>query len=155
MIARALFVLALAAPLARCQQPPQQCPWLSAGTAATALGAEVTVSAHSDSNWSGSCRFTTSSKEQSIEVTVGRTDPHACGPSATSVAAIGNEAALCSKRGSGGPIMQVLAGRVRDAWFVVKMTLPPSAPPASSSEGEPSDSASVRFLAEQIAGNLY
>jgi len=154
MIVRVLLVFALAAPAAALAQPTQVCPWLNAGTAARILGTDVTVSAHSDSNWSGTCRFATSSKEQSIEIAVGKTDPHACGSNATPVAAIGNEAALCSDRDADGQSVQILTGRVRDAWFVVKLA-PPSATPASSPATGPSTSAAIRFLAEQVSGNLY
>lgn len=156
MIVRVLLLLALAVPAAAMAQSPQICPWLNAGTAAKTLGADVTVIAHSDSNWSGSCRFvSTSGKDGSIEISVGKTDPHACGSDATSVSAIGNQAALCSDRGADGQVIQVLAGRVRDAWFVVKMAIPPPVSSTSSSGIEPSNSSAIKFLAEQVSGNLY
>jgi hypothetical protein len=137
-------------------QSPQTCPWLNSGTAAKALGAERAATAHSDSNWSGSCRFSTQTNPpRAIEISVGKADSHPCGANGTSVGRLGNEATLCSVRGADGQKSQVLTGRVRDAWFVVTMTMPHTASGNSPSGSEDADSSLIRFLAEQVTGNLY
>lgn len=155
MIVRFLLLVVFAAPATALAQSSQSCPWLNAGTAAKILGADVSVSAHADSNWSGMCRFVTiNGKEGSIEIIIGKTDAHACGANRTSIAAIGNEAWLCSANGTHRQVVQILTGRVRDAWFVVRMAAG-SEPAALSSETEPFHSSPIKFLAEQVSGNLY
>ena len=151
-----LFIAALASPAAAHAQSPQSCPWLNAGTAAKALGASVSVSAHSDSNWSGSCRFVTGASSQgSIAVLVGKTGTHVCAAGASPLSGIGNQASLCSERGADGQLVQTVIGRVRDAWFAVTLRLPDSGGRASPAPGESAGPSAVEFLAEQVAGNLY
>lgn len=152
---RTLLVLALA-PAAAMAQSPQACPWLNAGTAAKILGSEVTSTVHSDSNWSGSCRYLTStSPAASIEVDVGKTDSHPCGSGATPLTAIGNQAVLCSVLNKSGQNVETVSAQVRDAWFVLVLTTSPRTSPASSARSEPAASPPIEFLAEQVAGNLY
>lgn len=154
MMAGALLVLAVA--IQGTAQPPQVCPWLNAGTAAKALGADVTVTAHSDSNWSGSCRFVSSTAPAaSIEVMVGKVDAHPCVPGATPLAGIGNQAVLCSAKNASGSETQTISGRVRDAWFVVALVTSPDKSHISAAQNESPDSSPIEFLAEQVTGNLY
>lgn len=156
MTVRAALLIGFACAIPAAAQSPQSCPWLNAGTAAKALGAEVAVTAHSDSNWSGSCRFTAQTNPpRAIEIAVSKTGSHPCGSDGVSFVGIGNEAAQCSVRGADGEIEQVVAGRVRDAWFVVRMTMPPATSGNSPSGAQAADSSEIRFLAEQVAGNLY
>jgi hypothetical protein len=156
MIGRVALMLLLAGSAAVAAQSPQACPWLNAGTAAKALGGEVAVTAHADSNWSGSCRFTAQTDPRNtIEIAVGKTGSHPCGSKGSNVVGIGNEATLCSVRGAEDQVVQILAGRVRDAWFVVRMTMPASASGDSETGAEGADSSEIGFLAEQVAGNLY
>lgn len=148
MIARVLLVIALAAPAAA--QSPQVCPWLNAGTAAKILGSDVTASAHSGSNWSGSCRFVASADPAaSIEITVGKTDTNPCSSGATPLTGIGNQAAMCVATASGRNV-QTVSGRVRDVWFVVVLARAPEKSANQSQHSSP-----IHFLAEQVAGNLY
>lgn len=155
MRSRLLFLLALASPTALRAQSPQACPWLTQGTAATALGADVALSAHADSNWSGSCRFVSGADpSSSIEITVGNAAPHGCGAGAAPLTGIGNTAEFCSSRDSDGREVQTVAGRVRDAWFTVTLATHTDAEPAQPSR-ELSTTPTIQFLAEQVAGNLY
>jgi hypothetical protein len=156
MIARTLLVLALAGQAAALAQSPQMCPWLTGGTAAMTLGADVTISAHADSNWSGSCRFVTSTAPAaSIEILIGNTDTHPCGAGATPLTAIGNRAELCSSRDSLGRDIQTVTGRVRGVWFVVTLAMRQASGQHARPHEELSAPPEIEFLAEQVTGNLY
>ncbi len=156
MMARAAILIIFACSIPAAAQSTQSCPWLNAGTAAKALGAEVAATAHSDSNWSGSCRFKAETiPPRSLEIAVSKAGSHPCGSNGVSVSGIGNEAVLCSVGGAEGEQVQVIAGRVRDAWFVVRMTMPPGVSVGSQPGTEGADTSEIRFLAEQVAGNLY
>jgi hypothetical protein len=149
-------MLALAGPAAALAQSSQACPWLNAGTAAKILGAEVAVTAHSDSNWSGSCRFVTSTAPAaSIEILIGKTDTHPCGDGATPLTAIGNHAVLCSSQDASHRDVQTVAGRVRDVWFVVMLATPSAPAEPVRSPSEPAMPPAIELLAEQVSGNLY
>jgi hypothetical protein len=156
MMARLFLLLVIAAPSAAVAQSSQACPWLTAGTAAKILGAEVAITAHSDSNWSGFCRFVTSTAPAaSIEILVGNTDTHRCGAGATPLTAIGNQAVLCSVQDANGRLVQTVTGRVRDAWFVVTLALPATAGEHAQAPGDATSAPAIEFLAEQVTGNLY
>jgi len=156
MIARILLILGLAAPAAAWAQPAQHCPWLNAGTAARILGAEVTASIHADSNWSGSCRFVAAADpDASIEIVVGKSEDHSCGPDASRLTAIGNSAVLCSAQNANGRNVQTVSGRVRDAWFHVAIVRSAKEQNRAPKASDASHSSPIQFLAEQVAGNLY
>jgi hypothetical protein len=156
MIARALLALVLTAPAAALAQSPQVCPWLNAGTAAKILGSEVTATIHSDSNWSGSCRYVASGDPAAgIEITVGKTDTHPCGSGATPLTGIGNHAVLCSSNNTTDHNIQTVSGQVRDAWFVLVLATSPDKSPATPLQNKTPDQSPIVLLAEQVAGNLY
>lgn len=155
MIGVTVLLLALGAPGAAAQPTPT-CAWLNAGTAARILGSDVTSTAHSDSSWSGSCRFvSTADTAASINIAVGKTDSHACGAGATALKGIGNEAVLCTVRSASGRSTQTISGRVRDTWFVVVLKASTAGNKTPHTRYDASDSSSIEFLAEQVAGNLY
>jgi hypothetical protein len=154
MIARALLALVLTAPAAALAQSPQVCPWLNVGTAAKILGSEVTATIHSDSNWSGSCRYVTSGDlAASIEITVGKTDTHPCASGATPLTGIGDHAVLCSSNNTTN--IQTVSGQVRDAWFVLVLATSPGKSHAAPLQNKTPDQSPIVLLAEQVAGNLY
>jgi hypothetical protein len=75
-----------------------------------------------------------------------------CGPKATPLRAVGNEAVFCSIEGKGGPYIETVVGRVRDQAFVVSVS--------SSVEDDPSMTRQMRrqkanLVAEQVAGILF
>jgi hypothetical protein len=141
-------------------QAPAVCPWLSVGTASTALESEVTAAVHSDNNWSGSFLFTTTIQHdiRSLEILVGKSDPHACPPGSTALTAIGNQAWRCQTAAAQKQIIDIVTGRVRDAWFVVKMTNVPDASKPESDVPHGSDrfgAPLIEKIAEQVSGSLF
>jgi hypothetical protein len=155
MIVRTAFLLLLIAVPAALAQSPQTCPWLTRGTAAKILGYDVTYSAHSDSNGNGSCRFAAvSDPSLTIEILVGKSDTHRCAEGAKPLPAIGNQAVLCSYRDANGHQAQTVSGRVRDAWFVITLTMPLASAETPAEPGYLPIPSSIGFLAEQVTGNL-
>jgi hypothetical protein len=141
-------------------QAPAVCPWFTTGSAAMALGGDVTTVAHASGNWNGSCKFEHRSEKvtQTIEILVSKTDSHLCPTVSTSLRALGNEAVQCSRTNAQGYQSETIAGRVRDAYFVVTMTNVPGAIREPSKQTRPSDPFEASLLervAEQVVGNLF
>lgn len=158
MIARIALVLIVAGCPAAMAQIPILCPWLSTGSAAAALGGDVRVTAHSENNWQGSCRFTrqTSGSTPAIDIQVSKENSHPCPGGSAKLRALGNEAVECSS--SHGEHAYTIAGRVRDAWFEVTMTGVPEAtrePAANARPADPYGATALERIAEQVVGNLY
>lgn len=141
----------------------ETCPWLNEATAAGFLGASVTsVVTHPASNKDdATCEFTHQDKSEitvlRIEVETMRAAPATafasyaarCGSDATPLAAIGNEAIVCSLSGRKKQISDEVIGRVRDRAFTVRV----------SSTAESLDHSALRLrarkVAEQVAGFLF
>jgi hypothetical protein len=139
-------------------QAQSVCPWFTLGSAAWFLGGDVTVTARSGGNWEGSCRFvrTTRAMSATIEILIGKVNTHTCPEASTKVPALGNEAVQCRRANDHADI---IAGRARDAYFVVSLT---NVPAAADSEKAPNAHPGDRFnaslveqVAEQVVGNLY
>jgi hypothetical protein len=162
MIVRIVLTLIVACLAATAQAQVQEqslCPWLSAGSAKAALGGEVTVTAHSENNWEGTCRFTrqTAGVSQEIDIQVSRTTSNPCPGGSTKLKALGNEAVQCQRSMSSGEYADIIAGRVRDAYFVITASGLPQAENAPTVE-HPADrygASLLERLAEQVAGTLY
>ena len=141
-------------------QSPQACPWLSTGSAIEALGGPVGVDSHVDNDRQGTCRFArgTGKEQQSIDVTVGKVDTHPCSAGSAMVIGLGNEAVECKVANSGGTTLEIIAGRVRDIYFLIAMKSPgerePSSPPARY-PGDRDNASVLKRVAEQVVGNLY
>ena len=93
-----------------------------------------------------------------LRILVGKTDKHACLPKSTQLKALGNEAVQCRRADQQGHPWDVIAGRMRDVFFVVTTSNVPDALTIPGTEGRPADpySASVlERIAEQVVGNLY
>jgi hypothetical protein len=160
MIARLALLSIMAFGSVAMAQQPALCPWLSTGSAATALGGDVVVTAHSENNWQGSCRFTrqTSGSTQAIDIQVSKENSHPCPGGSTRLKALGNEAVECLRLTSAGEHADTLAGRVRDAWFEVTMTGVTEAtrePPVNAHPADPYSATMLERIAEQVVGNLY
>jgi len=146
--------------MAAIAQVPAPCPWFSSGSAEMALGGAVTTTAHSSSNWDGSCKFEhqSSTGAHTIEILVSKTDPHSCPAMSKNLKALGNEAVQCSRENAQRQESDTIAGRVRDAYFVVTMTNMPDAirePSADARPSDPFEGSLLERVAEQVAGSLF
>lgn len=154
----AVFVLLLyAAGLAA--QEPSACPWFSLGSAETALGAPVSTKLHVDSASQGTCEFTAQGDNtKSLLIVIGKVNTHNCPEDAMKVKALGNEAVQCRRTGEHNESIDVIAGRVRDVFFVVSMSGIPDAtetPGTPAHPADPFDAPLLERVAEQVAGNLF
>ncbi|HTW30443.1 MAG TPA: hypothetical protein VMD76_02120 [Candidatus Sulfotelmatobacter sp.] len=154
------LILMLSAGSCFAQTPVAVCPWLSTGSAAQALGGQVETDFQIESNWQGTCRFTRGSgtDRESIEITIGKVDTHACSAGSAKVVGLGNEAVECKAANPGGLALEVIAGRVRDVHFVVGITNPHRAStttPAATHRGDPEKVPVLEVVAEQVVGSLY
>lgn len=155
----ALLLIIIGSPAAMAQTPTR-CPWLSTGSAATVLGGDVAVTAHSENNWEGACRFTrlTGDAAQAIDIRVSKVNSRPCPDGSSKLKALGNEAVECTHLPVHGVPSDTIAGRVRDAWFEVTVTGIPGAAREAPSNTRSSDAFGASILeqlAEQVAGNLY
>lgn len=128
------------------------CPWLTSGTAANALGGEVTASV-TGTTTEGSCRFVRrDAVMDSLEVHVGAAGLRGCPPGSTPLPAIGNEAERCRVQATAGSMEEMASGRVRDVHFTVTLSMR-----GDRRNGKPADSAQdpLARIADQVAGNLY
>jgi len=154
-----LFVLVLTCPALALAQSDAICPWFTTGSAETMLGGEVTLTAHITGNWDGSCVFMrkTGTMVPTIEILVGKTNTHPCPESSPHLGALGNDAVQCRRAGSPSQARDIIAGRVRDVYFLVSMAAG-SADSQNSGGAHWPDSNPASLLeriAEQVTGNLY
>jgi hypothetical protein len=132
----------------------RSCPWLTEGTAATALGGPVRVSVQVQSDWHGSCSFLRGEGATSsmLEISVGLSRSDACGLASQNVSGVGNEAVACHSSPSPHELIDVISSRVRAAYFTVSLTLQGSNQLANS---EARRQEVLHDVAEQVAGALY
>ena len=143
------------APRSNPQAQPQNtgCPWLTQGTAARALGRDVSVSVNVSNTGEGSCRFSQQpGSPDSVEILVSKTALPTCPPDSTNLKGIGNEAARCKRPGSHGEVVEMVSSRVRDRYFTV--TLASREQKGSVKSSDPQDD-ELEQIAEQVAGSLY
>ena len=155
----ALFLVIVSCSVATAQTPAL-CPWLSTGSAETALGGGVKLNAQSENNWQGSCHFahTAGGSTQSIDIQISKVNTHPCPDGSAKIKALGNEAVQCVRPGPSRGQMNTIAGRMRDAYFEITMTDVPYATreePASSRPVDPYSATLLERIAEQVVGNLY
>jgi hypothetical protein len=149
-----LIAVAEAASHAQSPTPlPAACPWVTQGSAARALGAEVSVALNLIASGEGSCTFSRMQEPGSfLKVEVSRSALSSCSADSTKLKGIGNEALRCALPGSGDKNGERISGRVRDVHFVVALVSGLKKAPASSAESK--DDA-LEQIAEQVAGNLF
>jgi hypothetical protein len=129
------------------------CPWLSEGSAATALRGDVSVTVNVSDMGEGSCKFSRQlGSIDSLRILVSRTTLTGCPAKSMKLAGIGNEAARCKLRGSRGETVEMASSRVRDLHFTVTLTSRGRKSPAKSSESQQDV---LEQVAEQVAGSLY
>jgi hypothetical protein len=132
---------------------PVTCPWLTAGSAARALGGDVSVNVSATQNNDGSCNFLKlQDSRNSLEVQVSKASLAGCPGEHTSLVGIGNEAAKCRLPGPHGVTVEMVNSRVRDVHFNVTLTVVDRRVSAKSPD-EPE--MPLEQIAEQVAGNLY
>ena len=121
------------------------CPWITQGSAARALGGDVTVTVAVTSSNDGSCVF--SRPPQSLEIMVSEKPVASCPAGSAQLKGVGNEAFRCSPPSARGTEIEMISSRVRNIFFVVSL----------SSQGrrsaKPDDV--LEQIAEQVAGSLY
>jgi hypothetical protein len=155
----AAYILLVSATIAVAQQPAT-CPWFSSGSAQAVLGGPASFHFQTEENGQGLCEFTSQSGEgtKMLRILVGKTDKHACPPESTQLKALGNEAVQCRRPDAQGHSWDVIAGRMRDVFFVVSTSNVPEAATTPATDGRPQDPYNASLLeraAEQVVGNLY
>ena len=154
----AAYLLIVSATIATAQQP-ETCPWFSSGSAQAVLGGPVSFHFQTEQNGQSLCEFTSQSGEDTkmLRILVGKTDRHLCPPESTPLKALGNEAMQCRRADQQGHPWDVIAGRMRDIFFVVTTSNVPDALTTPKADGPPVDPYSASILervAEQVVGNL-
>ena len=129
------------------------CPWLSEGSAATALHGDISVTVNVPNTSEGSCKF---SRQQapvdSLQILVSKTTLTACPAESMKLLGIGNEAARCKLHGSRGEAVEMVSSRVRDLHFTVTLISRGQKRPAKSPDPQQD---ALEQVAEQVAGSLY
>ena len=129
------------------------CPWLTQGSAATALGGDVSVTVSVLSTGEGTCKFKVQHGSlNSLEIMVSKTKLPNCPAESTKLIGIGNEAVRCTFPSSIGETVEMVSGRVRDVHMNVTLTTHGENAPATPS-ARPGDV--LEQIAEQVAGYLY
>jgi hypothetical protein len=154
----AAYLLIVPATISTAQQPAT-CPWFSSGSAQAVLGGPVSLHFQAEENGQGLCEFTVQSGERTkmLRIVVGKIDRHPCPPESRQLKALGNEAIQCRRTDEQGHPWDVIAGRMRDVFFVVTTSNVPDAVATPKGDGPPTDPYSASILervAEQVVGNL-
>ena len=152
-----LCLLAIAGAAAHAQSsapmpPPSACPWLTQGSAARALGGEVSVAVNISNTGEGWCSFSRKQSEASLRIEVSKTALTSCGADSAKLRGVGNEAMRCRLAGSSEHDAQLISGRVRDLHFTIAFN-PHGQRNPDSSAGAQEDV--LQLVAEQVAGNLF
>jgi hypothetical protein len=152
----ALGLFAVAGALSHAQSPtplPAACPWVTQGSAARALGAEVSVALNLVASGEGSCTFSRLQEPGAfLKVEVSRSALSSCSADSTKLKGVGNEAKRCALSGSGDQGGEMISGRVRDLHFVITFE-PRGKKSPTNSTGAQDDL--LQLVAEQVAGNLF
>ena len=134
------------------------CPWLTEGSAAQALGGEVSVTVKVSDMGEGLCNFSRRQvSTDSLEILVSKAALPTCPPDSTSLKGIGNGALSCRPHGSRAEAVEMISSRVRDFHFTVTLTTRGQKTPAKPDEPQATDpqNDALEQIAEQVAGNLY
>jgi hypothetical protein len=159
MVRLVVLLILIASSTVAVGQAVAACPWLTSGTAAKLLGGDVTVMARVDATGAGSCSFArqNGATSASIEILVGPTDTHPCPQGSMQLKALGNEAMQCRVAKPAQPA-DIIAGRIRNIYFVVTMTNVSGANTTEPSDPRLADSygaSALERVAELVVGNLY
>lgn len=128
------------------------CPWLTSGTAASALGGEVAATVSVTSSAEGSCRFARRDDAMEfLEIRVSAAGLAGCPAGSSPLHGIGNEAERCRVAASHGITEEMASGRVRDIHFTVTMAT--RGERQSAKPPNPDDK--LARIADDVAGNLF
>jgi len=128
------------------------CPWLTAGTAASALGGEVAATASVTGSSEGNCRFARrDAATELLEIRVSAMPLAGCPAGSTLLHGIGSEAQRCRLATSRGIPEELVSGRVRDIHFTVTMTGHGERRVAKPADSEDN----LARIADEVAGNLF
>lgn len=126
------------------------CPWLSVGSAAHALGGDVSVTVNVPNLNEGSCRFLRSAgPAYFLEILVGNAASASCPAGAMQLRGIGNEATRCELSGARSESVDMIGSRVRDTHFTVTLAL------HGQKKSQDAHDDALEQVAEQVAGSLY
>jgi hypothetical protein len=141
------------------------CPWINEATASGILGAD-SVGAFTDPGTAASqavCEFTQQGDgfRRTLRITVELAPkPHdrlvaveqVCGPDASPLRAIGNEAQVCAANDRKSGMGQRVLGRVRDQVFTITISTTLKDDPILTNEAL---KGRIVTAAEQVSGNLF
>lgn len=129
------------------------CPWLTEGTAATALGGDVTATVNVSDSGEGVCKFSREAdSSDSLQIQVSKATLPTCPAGSLELKGIGNEAARCAPPGSHGHGIEMISSRVRDVNFNVTLAAHREKGAAKSDDPHNDE---LEQVAEAVAGNLY
>ena len=131
----------------------KSCPWLTEGSAAKALGGDVSVTVNVADTGEGSCKFTRQQdSSDSLDILISKAALPTCPAESTKLVGIGNEASLCKPPGSHSEAVEMVSSRVRDLHFTVTRA---SRRLKSTTKSTDAQEDVITQIAEQVAGNLY
>jgi hypothetical protein len=129
------------------------CPWLTEGSAAKALGGDVSVTVNVADTGEGSCKFTRQQDpSDSLDILISKAAFPTCPADSAKLQGIGNEAVLCKPPGSHSEAVEMVSSRVRDLHFTVTRA---SRRQKSTAKSTDAQEGVLTQIAEQVAGNLY
>ena len=151
-----LFASAALTPAANTAQVTN-CPWVTLGSAATALGGDPTsnVQLSEKAKGEGSCTFSfaDAASKQTLKVVVGKAaaqDP--CPSGSAPLVGVGNGAIMCTLRHGSEEVVEMIVSRVRETHFTVSISIRRKGS-RNASVGHYEDG--LKMIAEQVAGNLF
>jgi len=151
-VAAFLSALLLLLSLAHTCSAATTCPWLTQGSAVTALGGAVTATVQLAGSGEGSCTFTRQGRPKDVlKIVVSKAALESCLAGSIKPKGIGNEAALCRVERSTNQAVELLVSRVRDFHFTVSLSVHGDELQTGINRAEET----VKQIAEQVAGNLF
>jgi hypothetical protein len=128
------------------------CPWLTQGSAARALGGDVSATVNMANTLEGACRFSADpSSPDYLEIQVSKAVLPACPAGSTELKGIGNQATRCPPPGSRSHGIEMISSRVRDLYFTVTL----ASHGQKNSPKRDAQNDTLEQVAEQVAGSLY
>jgi len=126
------------------------CPWLTEGSAAHALGGDVSVTAKVSDMGEGRCSF--ARQQDSLEILVSKAALPTCPGGSTALKGVGNDALTCRHGEQHSDSVEMISSRVRDFHFTITLTARGEKMPAKPDDPQTD---TLEQVAEQVAGSLY